>query len=85
VLYSLTYVVVRLLLQVLIVRGRPNATLGAEVLALRHQLRVLERQLARVPFNKCDRQFKQPDGSTCAEPHPGDHDAEPVLPPRWLP
>jgi hypothetical protein len=34
VLYSLTYAVVRLLLEVLIVRGRPNAKLSAEVLAL---------------------------------------------------
>jgi hypothetical protein len=32
VLYSLTYAVVRLLLELLIVRGRPNAKLSAEVL-----------------------------------------------------
>ncbi len=54
-LYSLTYAVVRLLLEVLIVRGRPNAKLSAEVLALRHQLRVLERQLARPRWQTTDR------------------------------
>jgi putative transposase len=55
VLYSLTYAVVRLLLEVLIVRGRPNAKLSAEVLALRHQLRVLERQVARPRWQPTDR------------------------------
>jgi predicted RNA polymerase sigma factor len=38
-----------------------------------------------VPFNKCDRQLKQPDGSPRAERHPSDDDAAPVFPPRWLP
>jgi hypothetical protein len=47
VLYFLAYAVVRLLLEVLIVRGGPNAKLRVEVLALRHQLRVLERQVGR--------------------------------------
>ena len=43
VLFSLAYAVVRLVLEVLIVHGRTNAGFRAEVLALRHQLRVLER------------------------------------------
>jgi len=41
VLYSLLSVVVRLLLEVLIVRGRSEARLRADVLALRHQLGAL--------------------------------------------
>ena len=55
VLYFLAYAVVRLLLEVLIVRGRPNAKLRAEVLALRHQLRVLERQVSRPRWRPTDR------------------------------
>jgi hypothetical protein len=55
VLYSLAYAVVRLLLEVLIVRGRSNAKLPAEVLALRHQLRVLELQLGRPRCQPTDR------------------------------
>jgi hypothetical protein len=47
VLYSFLYAVVRLLLEILIVRGQPDAGLRAEVLALCHQLRVLERQVGR--------------------------------------
>jgi hypothetical protein len=47
VLFSLAYAVVRLVLEALIVHGRANAGLRAEVLALRHQLRVLERQAGR--------------------------------------
>jgi hypothetical protein len=41
--------------------------------------------LLAVPFNKCDPQFKQPDGSTREARHPADHDAAPVQPPRRLP
>jgi hypothetical protein len=43
VLYSLLYDLLRLLIEILIVRGRGDAQLRAEVLALRHQLGVLER------------------------------------------
>ena len=43
VLYSLVCVVVCFLLEVLMVRGWSEARLPAEVLALRHQLAVLER------------------------------------------
>ncbi len=54
-LFSLAYAVVRLVLEVLIVQGRPNAELRAKVLALRHQLRVLERQAGRPRWQPCDR------------------------------
>ena len=37
-LYSLLYDLLRLLIEILIVRGRGDARLRAEVLALRHQL-----------------------------------------------
>ena len=47
VLYSFLYVVVRFLLEILIVRSRSEARLWAEVLALRHQIAVLERQVGR--------------------------------------
>jgi putative transposase len=55
VLFSLAYAVVRLVLEALIVHGRANAELRAEVLALRHQLRVLERQAGRPRWQPCDR------------------------------
>jgi putative transposase len=55
VLYSLLYVVVRFLLEALIVRGRSEARLRAEVLALRHQLAVLERQVGRPRWQPSDR------------------------------
>lgn len=43
-LYSILYAFARLLIDALIHRDRSDARLRAEVLALRHQLRVLERQ-----------------------------------------
>jgi putative transposase len=55
VLYSFAYAFVRLLLEVLIVRSRSNAELSAEVLALRYQLRVLERQVGRPRWQPADR------------------------------
>ena len=45
--YSVLYDLLRLLIEILIVRGRGDAQLRAEVLALRHQLGVLERQVGR--------------------------------------
>jgi len=47
--------VVSLLLEILIVRGRRNAKLRTEVLALRDQLRVHERQVARQRRQPTDR------------------------------
>ena len=47
VLIALAYAIARFLLEVLIVRRKPDAELQSEVLALRHQLRVLERQVSR--------------------------------------
>lgn len=44
VLYSLLYDLLRLLIEILIVRGHSDAQLHAEVLALRHEREVLERQ-----------------------------------------
>src|SRR5262249_6409289 len=55
VLYSLVYVVVRFLLEVLIVRHRSEARLRAEVLVLRHQLPVLARQAGRPRWQPSDR------------------------------
>src|SRR5215472_16157681 len=51
VLFALAYTVVRFLLEVLIVGRKPDAKLQAEVLALRHQLRVLERQVGRLRWH----------------------------------
>jgi putative transposase len=53
--YSFLYVVVRFLLETLIVRNRSEARLRAEVLALRHQLAVLERQVGRPRWHPTDR------------------------------
>jgi hypothetical protein len=47
VTFALAYSIVRLLLEILNVRRQPNARLCVEILALRHQLRVLERQVGR--------------------------------------
>src|SRR5215472_2865879 len=55
VLYSLLYDLLRLLIEILIVRGRGDAQLRAEVLALRHQLGVLERQVGRPRWQAADR------------------------------
>jgi len=55
VLFSLLYAVLHFLLEILIVRGRSRARLEAEVLALRHQLRVLERQVGRPRWQATDR------------------------------
>ena len=46
-LYSLLYALARLLIEVLIYSDRSDARLRAEVVALRHQLRLLERQVGR--------------------------------------
>jgi len=55
VLFALLYAAVHLLLEILIVRSRSKARLEAEVLALRHQLRVLERQVGRPRWQPADR------------------------------
>jgi len=47
--------IVRSLLDLLILRRKTEAALQIEVLALRHQLRVLERQLRRPRFQAPDR------------------------------
>jgi hypothetical protein len=52
---ALLYVVVRLMLEALIVRGRSEARLRAEVLALHHQLGVLGRQVRRPCRQPTDR------------------------------
>ena len=54
-LYSLLYAMVRLLLEVLSIRSRSEASLRMEVLALRHQLGVLERQVGRPRWQPIDR------------------------------
>jgi putative transposase len=54
-LLALLYGIVRFLLELLIQRQRAEANLQIEVLALRHQLRVLERQVRRPRFQPGDR------------------------------
>ena len=54
-LASLLYSIVRLLVDLLSVRDREQAELQSEVLALRHQLRVLQRQVRRPRWRTGDR------------------------------
>ena len=54
-LYSFLYDLLRLMIEILIVRSRGDAELRAEVLALRHQLGVLERQIGRPRWLPSDR------------------------------
>ena len=55
VLFSVLYDLLRLLIEILIVRGCGDAKLRTEVLALRHQLGVLERQVGRPRWQPADR------------------------------
>ena len=55
VLYTLLYALLRLLLELLFVRSRSEASLRLEVLGLRHQLKVLERQVGRPRWQPFDR------------------------------
>ena len=55
VLFAPSCTVVRFLLEVLIVARKPDAKLQAEVMALRHQLRVLERRVSRPRWHPSDR------------------------------
>ena len=55
VLFALAYAIARFLLEVLIVRRQPDSKLQSEVLALRHQLRVLERQVSRARWQPSGR------------------------------
>ncbi|HUY24650.1 MAG TPA: hypothetical protein VMV09_05020 [Candidatus Saccharimonadales bacterium] len=52
-LASLLYSIVRLLVDLLSVRDREQAELQSEVLALRHQLRVLQPQVRRPRWLWC--------------------------------
>jgi putative transposase len=54
-LASMLYSIVRLLVDLLSIRDREQAELQAEVLALRHQLRVLQRQVRRPRWRPGDR------------------------------
>jgi len=54
-LASLIYAAVRFIFDLLIVRQRSEVELRAEVLALRHQLAVLERQAAKPRWRPGDR------------------------------
>jgi putative transposase len=54
-LLALLYSLLRLLLDVLLVRGHSEASLQSEVLLLRHQLRVLQRQARRPRWQPGDR------------------------------
>jgi hypothetical protein len=54
-LHTLAYALVRFLAELLLIRLRSDAQLRAEVLALRHQLRVLERQSRKPRWQAADR------------------------------
>jgi putative transposase len=54
-LLGLTYQLVRFVLDLILVRTRSDAQLRAEVLALRHQLRVMERKVGKPAWQPGDR------------------------------
>jgi hypothetical protein len=54
VLLSLTYALLRLLLDLVLDRCSADSVRGAELLALRHQVRVLRRQTKRVAWRSGD-------------------------------
>lgn len=54
-LLSLAYALVRFLADLLLVRARSDTQLRAEVLALRHQLRVIERKVGKPGWQPGDR------------------------------
>jgi len=55
--FALLYAVVRFLLDALLIRRQSASRLQAEVFALRHQLRVLQRQVRRPRWQPADRVF----------------------------
>lgn len=55
--FALLYAVVRFLLDALLIRSQSEVRLQAEVLALRHQLRVLQRQVRRPHWQPADRVY----------------------------
>src|SRR5215468_8619944 len=54
-LLGLTYQLMRFITDLVLVRTRSDAQLGAEVLALRHQLRLLERKVGKPVWQSGDR------------------------------
>src|SRR5215471_14953972 len=54
-LLGLTYQLMRFITDLVLVRTRSDAQLGAEVLALRHQLRLLERKVGKPAWQPADR------------------------------
>ena len=54
-LLGLTYQLMRFITDLVLVRTRSDAQLRAEVLALRHQLRVLERKVGKPAWQPADR------------------------------
>ena len=54
-LLGLTYQLMRFITDLVLVRTRSDAQLRAEVLALRHQLRVLERKVGKPTWQPVDR------------------------------
>ncbi len=51
------YRLVRLVVDVLVLRGRSDHSKDVEILVLRHQLAVLRRQVPRPRFDRTDRAF----------------------------
>jgi putative transposase len=65
IVFSFVYWSVRRLLELVVLRSRSERDKEVEILVLRHQLRVLERQVARPQLTQADRALLSASAACC--------------------